>query len=569
MLFNLYLQTNQKTKAMALYKKSPTYPMAATRQKAIETEQEDLKKQWEPPFEPKTEADVEAITKALEMARNASIADYYENIKIEQEERLTALLNIRRHVEQMRSKMSGANPPDMQYLLQYSTYDAYWNSGVNAHTVMNPWEEQRDKLIRQTDALFGKYYEKMGNLAEIAKNKDDYLNPNDVIFQIMLVTKINNMIGRFATNVSAIGDTMKAIDELQKIGYANQDRATYIRIFGSAVNIAGMKYYAIRNAVIRSYAPVMTHIMMVSDPDVQLYLMTKWDTILTTITVGGMVMLNEAYCTPTVYARPESGSTQMIDPGTAEREAQGRAEADLAREKAARDAFYKNIIDENSAWYKRENDNYGVKMDFVVFKFEQNDFITKTSTILDIGCFSGTLNTVTNHLRGGTTYNGTVKIGISSDKFAKDAVEAKFGASGQISFTTDGKGGVVPRSFQWKAGLEGSVAVGREDGTGGFGMSVGAGWGSDGGYAEIKGEISRFGGKVEAGIEVTTTKGAVISGGASISSEGNKEWNEVWDKTQEALKAEKHGYDHVLDRMRKWGAKEKVLWNGEYVVHKW
>ena len=588
--------------------------MAEARMIVEATEEEEQRKLYEPPI-PETEADLKAVVAALERMRNLSIADYYENIGIEQEK----MIAIRRHVEQMRSKMTGANPPDMKYVLQFGQYDAYWkyinNGGPGVDSTLTPWNERWLTLNKLFNKSLPLYSEKGANLANLENYEDDYLNPNDIALQMKLLIRIGHMLGQVgilfkpASNTMPVFYEMKSIAEknIEEIGirYSNEleplykkyDNATtqsarnaiqkqidekhrqwnnakhdyYQGVFGSAVNMAGIKYAAICDAVVKSYPTVMTNIMMISDPDVQYSLFLKLDETMTHVIVFGLEMLHGAFRV-VPYIEYDYGDTQMLDPSTADREAQAadqRTNADLARQKAARDAFFEKAIDENSAWYKRENENYGAKMDFFFFKFEMNDFITKTSTILDFGCFSGTLNTVTNHLRGETAYNGTVKVGIAKDKFKNDAISAKAGATGSISFTTDGKGGIVPGSFQWKAGLEASIEVSNPNGSGGFSFSAGTGVGSSGAYAEIKGEVIKLGNKVEVGLEVTTTKGAALSGGVSITNEGNKDWNEWLDETGEALKKAGKGGDFVLDRMKKFGSKEKVLWNGEYVVHTW
>ena len=148
-----------------------------------------------------------------------------------------------------------------------------------------------------------------------------------------------------------------------------------------------------------------------------------------------------------------------------------------------------------------------------------------------------------------------MKVGLHKGKLG--GANASIGASSSFSFTTDGNGGIVPNSFQGKVGLEASVTAGK------YSMSVGMGIGTDGVYAEAKAAVSKFGGKVEVGLEVTTKKGVKLSSGASISNEGIKTLNR--DEILAKYAKETPGWS-AFEKKHK---KVKVLWNGQYVVHTW
>jgi len=592
MLFNLYIETSQKHKAQELFKKSPTRPMALSAKKAMEDERTDFRDKMDSvPESPATEAELAAVAGAFDGLRNSSIADYYEEAANQAGER-AKIEAIRRHVEQMKERMTGINPPDMEYVMQYSTHDAYWNSGVSFRSTLGPWGDQLNKLIAQRATLDDKYMEKLNNLAILAASRENYFNPNDISFQSMLVKKINDMIITFfGRNLSFVLNTTMDLRDIQRIREKKAERLVekyqpqldklslgpevgayedlhlqwdreirndILSWFANSTKLAGPRYLATRDAVIKSYPTVMVHIMMVSDPDVQNYLLTWWDEVMTTITIMSMSNLAGAYGVMGTWwwYPPDETEFEMVDPRSTEEWALSqdeRSNAEIQRQQQAMRDFYEMNIDENSSWYKRENENYGNKMDFILFKFEMNDFIVKTSTRLDLGAFKGQLKTVTNNLRGSTAYDGSIKVGLY--KGDKGGV----GATGSFSFTTDGSGNITPSSIQWSGGLEAKI------GGGGFEVSGGAGGGSEGAYAEIKGEFSKLGGKVEVGVETTTLKGTKISSGVSISNEAVKEMS-----VAEILsKAAKDNKTPEVGQFGNWYKKEKVLWTGEYVVHEW
>ena|GEM_PF-4518874 len=596
LLYNLYVSTKRLNKAWTLRLKSPTRLMYLTVQKAREADEQTLKDVDVRGYtQVYNESDMETLAEVIDNMSLSTLADYYENFD------RAGAADVRRHAQSKKDMMRGLMPPDIAKDPMFSSYDAFFLNGAGFGEAAVKWSKKSSQVYEKRESLFPAYLEKVSNLAKLRDMENDYFNPNDIELQMENIGLTNLLIGYF----SPIKDPMqirrdstflemtllarKNYEEIAKRQFPeshalflehyshsapgmsevcctpaeerlnarhhNEMNDHYTGVFANALNLAVPVYESFRNAAYKAHPAVMARIMMITDEDVQQYYLALWEDVLTSTTVYALDMLNSAVGTCDYnYAPRRAVATEMLDPQSALRQASRPSNEDIMKQRQAYLDFYSGKIDENSQFYKKMDEKYGVEMDFVVFKFRINDFITRTMTKIDLGAASGQLGTTTNRMTNATAYDGTVKFGVSR-KVGDASVSA--GASGSLKMTIDGHGDLVPNSVEWKAGVEAGIKGGPLKVGGGFG------YGTEGEYATLRAELSKFGGSIGGGVEATTTKGTKLSGSVSISNSPVKDAAGRLAGESDAGKAAAGSFGGMHDNYMN---KKKTLWTGEYVI---
>ncbi|MCL1941171.1 MAG: hypothetical protein FWG09_04440 [Synergistaceae bacterium] len=610
LLYNLYVSTGRYKKARELRLKSPTRPIYMAVQKALEADKKTLK-DVESYLRCQNEADINALAEQMDKLKLATLADYYEPFDP------SAAADVRRHAESMKDMMKGLAPPDMAKHPMFSSYDAYRANVLSGEQgpdeLMWEWSEKVSQLNEKKEYLHSVFVKKLHNLGTLLSMKNDHLNPNDMELQFDMAGGSTNLLisgfscisnpmymrkmetfpemdelaekkrkeieARHAEELEQFHDYHRGHDINNQCGLRqsgdnackrahrrllarqhNELNDHYSAVFANAMNLTLPLYDAFRKATIKAHPVVMSRIMMISDDDVQQYYLTLWEYTLTTVTSEALDMLGHAVrIVDWNFSPRKEEEAEMADPNPTRRselaELEGPSNEDIIRRRQAREDFYSGKINEDSALYKKMDDMYGAEVNLFFFKFRINEFITRTSAKVDLGFASGEMSTFTNRVRDTTSYDGTLKIGVS--KKINDKASIKAGASGSLSVTIDGNGDVVPNSVQWKVGLEATVKGGP------LSLKTGTGYGSEGGYATMGAELSKFGGTMGVGIEATASKGTRLSGDASISNEAIKDTAKSLAGDSAGGKKASDGFGGFHDNFAK---KKKTLWKGEYVI---
>jgi len=610
LLYNLYVSTDRLKKAWELRLKSPTRPLFLAVQRAREADEKTLKDvEVRGYLQVYNEADIEALAEQIDKIDLMTLGDYYKDIDP------SAAADVRRHAKNMKDMMKGLTPPDLAKDPMFSSYNTYWASVTNGAqepgAIKWDWAEKASQLSEKEKSLYPAYIKKFGNLMTLLSMKNDYLNPNDMEFQKDNIASVITLIAYFTlinqpmrirvqiTFPEMTGlaekkrlemnerqnEERRALEERHEAERARYDPIPYevtrrqereksrlfdrqhnehndhcTAVFANAMNLALPVYESFRNAAIKCHPAVMARIMMISDEDVQQYYLTMWEKTLTDVTCEAIGLLDCAISVLTFSYWPRRvEEAEMADPQPTRRseraEAEGPSNEDLARRHQAYLDFYSGKIDENSRLYKKMDEMYGAEVDLFFFKFRINEFITRTTTKIDLGFASGQLGTYTNHMRDTTSYDGTVKIGVS--RKINDQTSISAGASGSLALTIDGNGDVVPNSLQWKAGLEAGAKGGS------LSLKGGVSYGSDGGYATLRGELSRFGGSIGGGIEATASKGTRLSGDASVSNDAVKDAAKTLAGDTPGGRQASGNFGGFHDNFAR---TKKTLWKGEYVL---